>query len=240
MSIFQELRKIPFVRLLIPLITGLIIGIQINISCAALVIACFLLLVPLCIFAFNILQEKYKYRWVFGLSLYVFIIISGILLIKLRLIDSKKLLPQIDNTECFVAKVIDQPQDKTNTVKVILKIIGYRNTLKWLKCKIKVLTYFQKDRKTGNISNGDIIVFRTKLREISEPGNPGEFNYKKYLSFKGIVYQSYINSGAWIIAGHEKNLMILASDIRNTMLQLYKRYGFDNDEYAVLSALTLG
>ncbi len=240
MNIIQELRKIPFVRLLIPLMIGLITGIRFDISFTLLIITCLLLMILLCLSAFNILQEKYKNRWIFGLSLYIFIMIAGILLMELKLNDSQRFLPQTEKSEYFFAEVIDQPQHKANTVKVLLKITGHRDSLQWYKCKMKALTYFQKDNNTGKISNGDIIILKTILRQVKEPANPYEFNYKRFLRFKGIIYQSYIKSGTWQIAGHGKSLMIFASHLRNELLKLYRKYGFDNDEFAVLSALTLG
>ncbi len=159
---------------------------------------------------------------------------------ELKSYDLQRKVSDIDESQYFTGRIINQPQQKSKTVKLLLKSVGYKGRFNWYKCRIKILAHIQKDVNSCKLEQGDIIVAMTNIRKPCGPENPYQFNYKRYLYYKGIARESYIRSGTWEIIGHGKSLMIYSSQLRNKLLRLYKRYGFKNDEFAVLSALTLG
>ncbi|MCK5171147.1 MAG: ComEC/Rec2 family competence protein, partial [Bacteroidales bacterium] len=80
------------------------------------------------------------------------------------------------------------------------------------------------------------------LNEIKHSGNPYTFNYKKYLKYKEIYNQCYVKGDHYNIIAHNKGskVRILSNKIRQKLLSIYQKNDISGDEFAVLSALTLG
>jgi competence protein ComEC len=237
----QELSKIPFVRLIIPLILGLITGFHFRISLSLTVIITWSLALYFIVILFiNKLSGRYEFIQLFGICVNIFIFIAGILLIKSKSDYQENISAKIKNSEYHLCKIISQPEQKSETIKVLLRIVGYKGPVCWYKCKTNIIAYFQKDNNAKTLSSGNIIILKSRLREIRNSKNPCKFDYKKFLEHKGIRYQSYIKTGTWRTIGQCDGLMTFAIRSRNKLLNLYRRYGISGSEFAVLSAFTLG
>jgi competence protein ComEC len=219
---------------------GLLTGSQIRIPFYLLIAACLFLFAVKCLFVFKGLTEVYSLRWVFGFLVYLFLFVSGILLSESESYYTKRIYSNIFNSKCFIAKIISEPQQKNKTFKLIMRIIGFEDSNVLRKCNIKILAYIHKDFNSERLTQGDIIVTKTLLRQIQGPDNPYEFDYKRFMYYNGIAFTSYIKAGTWKLTGHSDNLKTYSVRLRNHFLGLYRKYGFENDEFAVLSALTLG
>lgn len=104
----------------------------------------------------------------------------------------------------------------------------------------KIILYVSDSlSETGTIP-GDYIGFDARLYPIENSNNPGEFNFRRYMMRRGIRYQSYISTFPENIHHHERSLKTIAVNARSKLLKAYHNAGIDNQEFAVLSALTLG
>lgn len=105
-----------------------------------------------------------------------------------------------------------------------------------------VLLYFPKDSAAAALKRGDILWVHARLAPPANNGNPEEFDYVRYLIRKGATATAYIPAGHWRITGHEasRTLRQIAADYREEVVALYRRLGFQGDNLAVLSALTVG
>ncbi len=241
MNSIYELRKTPFVRLVIPLLTGLTAGMHLKISFAfMLVSACVLAVFFIVIILITRLSGNYKYRLLFGFSINTFIVISGIVLAHSKLNRNERILERIKSSEYFICRVVDHNEPKRGSVKVPLRIISYKDRERWKKCNIRMLAYFPGDGNAASLTGGDIIIMITGLREIGNPGNPCEFDYAEFQKLKGFIFQSFPGPGTWKRIGHREGLKTYASKMRDRLLGLYKKYGIDGNDYAVISAFTLG
>jgi competence protein ComEC len=146
------------------------------------------------------------------------------------------------NEQTFVATIIEQPKETEKSVKTILSVSTLKDSLSWQKRNAQVVCYFQKDSNTLQLNFGDQIIATAFVNEIKNSGNPFEFDYKKYLKYKGIYYQTYIKSSNYSVLAHEKcNILWQYSHkARQSLLNIYKEQNISGDEFAVLSALTLG
>jgi competence protein ComEC len=237
----QELRKIPFVRLVIPLILGLMAGFHFKISLSLIAaIACLLFIFYIVVLFITKLSGKYEFRLLFGICVNLFIFVAGILLIKSKSDYQENISAKIRNSEYHLCKIISQPEQTSETIKVLLRIVGYKGSVCWYKCKTNMIAYFHKDNNAKTLSSGNIIILKSRLREIRNSKNPCEFDYKKFLEHKGIRYQTYIKTGTWRTIGQCNGLITFAIRSRNKLLNLYRKYGISGSEFAVLSAFTLG
>jgi competence protein ComEC len=241
MNSTYELRKIPFVRLVIPLITGLTGGMHLKISFSyILASACALAVFFIVIILTARLSQNYKYRLLFGFSINVFIAIAGIVLAQLKLNRNEEILEHIESSGYFMCRVVDLNSPEPGSVKVPLSIISYKDRKSWKKCNIRMLAYFPGDGNAPSLTRGDIVIMITGLHKISNRGNPCEFDYAKFQKLKGFIFQSFPEPGTWKKIGHREGLKTFALTMRDRLLGLYKKYGIDGNDYAVISALTLG
>lgn len=106
----------------------------------------------------------------------------------------------------------------------------------------KLLIYLEKDEASKNLKAGDLIIFKAKIDDIDESGNPGEFNYKKYLWNKGIKYTAYVNKKSWKLLTHNRIpfYQSVVFSIREKLNNMFLSLGLSGNELGVAKALTIG
>lgn len=104
----------------------------------------------------------------------------------------------------------------------------------------KILLYSSDTVANAMIEPGCEIYFWAHLYEINNNNNPGEFDFKKYMSRRGIRYQASVKQDITLSNTHRNTLLTIALNIRTKLMSHYRDKGIDGDEYAVLGALTLG
>ncbi|MFC2152434.1 ComEC/Rec2 family competence protein [Bacteroidota bacterium] len=233
------LHQTPFFRLVIPLIAGIIF--QINFPIIHSVIVYILISFVAFVFTFPILKltRNYILNNVWGVLISLVLFFAGMQLASFK--QQKEL--SFNNTEnSFIATLIKEPEEKENTIKATLKVDFIKDSINWKSSSVRVLCYFQKDSTSLNLKLGDQILAKAYLNEIKHSGNPHTFNYKKYLKYQEIYSQCYIKSNQFKIIDHNKGskLRILSNKTRQKLLNIYKINNISGDEFAVLSALTLG
>ncbi len=237
--LINELRKIPFLRLLIPFVLGLITGnffalpLYILFTATAICIGLSFIYSPL--ITNNLAYSK---NWIFGslISLSIFFIAYSHT-INYNTIDTK-----IENAETILG-IVDEPPKKTaRSIKIILKTLKYEKNNSWVEDNSLLLIYMAQDSLSKSLKYGDIISIKGNLRAITNAGNPNEFDYKKYLHRQRIYFQAYTKSNQWILLDRNRGnfLYTFSYNIRNEILTIYKKAGISGDEFAILSALTLG
>jgi len=242
MDFNQELRQIPFARIIIPLIFGIIYEIffPLNFPFTYILYSAIFAIIIL-LNSIKLISISYKYRWIFGLSVNIIIFIFGIELVSLQW-KSNKLSSLTKHEGMIIGNVVQSAVEGNKTIKAIINITAIKNNKQWNSTNGNTIVYFQKDSLSKKIEIGDQIIFDPVLDEINNPKNPNEFDYKKYLSFHLITKQAFIKSNKWkLIKKDEGNfLKILAYKSRNYLLNIYSKYGLKDDEFAVASALTVG
>ena len=239
----EALRQTPFIRLIIPLITGILVKLNIYFQIHLVAISAiilFSLLILIIFSSFKKLYANYKIRWIFGIFFNLVLFSIGLLLVDLNF--SKVSKGTINQTDGYLlASVIEKPETKEKSIKATLEIKAIGDKDQWIETTGKVLIFFQKDSASENIDVGDNILFKPEISEKRITGNPSEFNFEKYLTYHLISDQTYLKSANWKkINEKETGLKQLAYKIRDKFLNTFKKYGISGDEFSVLSALTVG
>jgi len=240
-----SLNKIPLIRFLLPFIGGIISVVHLGFNASTLlylfsgVFFTFILLLLI-----KKLNANYKFRWLFGVFIYSCFFLGGATLTALKVQNSEVSIQPLkaESSQFIIAEVIEPPQIKDRSVKVILKVKGIKNNNNWNSSSGKVIIYLQKDSLANFISLGDIISFEPKLENVPPPKNPNEFDYRNYLSYHLIHQQAFLRSNNWKIIqkASTHNLFKIAEDIRKHLIQSLKEKGLNDKELAVASALILG
>lgn len=254
----KGLQRYPFLRLLIPFAVGIAYGdahffgqrgeslpdVPVKIShllsglfpfwiCTAGVVLLFL--------AYRF-SNRYRFHWLYGVSVFVccFGLGAGMVEACLHRTD----FPFSGEASVYQVVIQERPEAKERSILCRTRLEGrigdkavaneeYDNT---------VLLYFPKDSAAAALNRGDKLWVHARLSPPANNGNPDEFDYVRYFIRKGGSATAYIPAGHWRVTGYNtsRTFMQVASDYREKVVSLYRRLGFQDDNLAVLSALTVG
>ena len=85
---------------------------------------------------------------------------------------------------------------------------------------------------------GDKISVNCFFNKLSNPKNPHQFNYSKYLKSKQIEYSAFASN--WTFIGSSWTLKRFSTIVRNKCLKSFSESGLKSNELAIASALTFG
>jgi competence protein ComEC len=246
MQVMKIWHQYPFIRILIPFALGIILAMNTEIRIEAILLIIILLVLPLHFWLTFKFGKKIPYTksWITGLSPNILLFCLGyqVTLLRTPAYDSDNISRFSKSNSGLIITVTEPPVEKSNSFKIIACPEFIRDSLGWKKTSGRLLLYFEKDSLIQQIRYGDELVIKADLNPVNPPGNPGEFDYKQYLSNRGIYTQGYIKSGSWKITDHNKGLWLVATalKLRGRSLDILESNNVHGDEFAVVSALLLG
>lgn len=223
--------KIPFFRLLLPVVAGIIAGVLFpGLPSDTLTITLTgLLLMSLSFFIHP--NEQYRFRWLFGAGVCLF-------LFSLSLSQYKKQKESALLTHSLygiynLGTVEEIPEVKPRTIAVNIKTAPPQEK--------KIILYLEKSDEARSLVPGDEIVFLDKVEAFKNFGNPDDFNYARYMEIKGFAGSGYVSGGDWQKTGRQsKRIPIIAQRFRVKALDFYRSFGLESDAHSFICALTLG
>lgn len=89
---------------------------------------------------------------------------------------------------------------------------------------------------------GDIIMIPGKYTALQAPFNPGEFDYRKWLSLKQIYHQTYLNEASFIIIKRNTGNPIIADALllRRSLVSKLEMFMPDKQASSLVATLLLG
>ncbi len=158
--------------------------------------------------------------------------------------DSRKvnhLLTIQEPIEAYSAIVRSSPESKSKSWKVEVEVTAIKSS-QWQPIKGKVLLYVSK--KGGDITwrYGDQIIIQGNPQLLKPSANPGEFDFKRFLSFKNIYHQQYVlpNQVKWISRAERNGFIYYSHRAREWASKKLNQYINGDQEQAIASALVLG
>ncbi|MBG0783321.1 MAG: ComEC/Rec2 family competence protein [Bacteroidales bacterium] len=236
--------KYPFFRILVPFGLGIYLALNWYLTPYIFQLLIFTGGLLISFFVQILLNKSYRFRWLVGVNVIFLMILAGILNVVVNETQPKEEnILKIHTAEGpFIARIIDVPIEREATVKATLELIAISNGDSILRIENKVLAYFQKVPHSSKLNYGDIISFTTSPKTVESPKNPGQFDYKKYLSDKAIYFQVYLKEGSWFLTPYQKQnpIYALAYQLRDHLLNVLTTHQLSGEEYAVAAAILLG
>lgn len=232
----STIHEVPFVRLLIPLLIGILLQHYLNLfnpfHAILILVLLFLLLAVTHIFL-----KSWGTRWLFGAVLSLLLVLAGCLLVAL---NSPNANLKTETSQNMIVRLAEPPSIGSNTIKAKAEIMEIRNGSVTL--PTSVLLYFAlSDSNSYGLKYGDIIALNAKLKEFSPPPNPYQFNLKRYMYLFGVVYHASVSEGHWEKIGNRTNFLYgKAFSIQRYVIKKFEGYGIKGQELGVISALMLG
>lgn len=104
-----------------------------------------------------------------------------------------------------------------------------------------ILVNIEKDSLENALHVDDKLVIKKVFRKIKKPSNPYMFDYRKYLQKKQIHYQVYIEVSQYLkVLNSKRTIRGIASKLRGNINKSLVKYGFKDNELAIINALLLG
>ncbi|MDP1726908.1 MAG: ComEC/Rec2 family competence protein [Bacteroidota bacterium] len=234
-------QQVPFIRFIIPLIAGIIFQLNIHTDLPV----CLSLLILSAITAWIGFKKinNYSRLWWPGFMLNVLLFSFGM---TIHYIQNKPFSQNeiaLSKNSLYLLKINEPVICGKNSYKAQALVLGAFDSLKNFRTNpFNLLLYFKKDSNVLKLHYGDLLIIKSQIQEISLPQNPEEFNFKKYLGFKHIYYQTYIKPNCYININKNEGFWLfeLAYKSQDFIKQTLQKYVSGKNEIGVGEALLFG
>lgn len=235
----QGLQQHPFLRLLLPLAAGIVCG---DALLHALPTGLLLSLAALAA-GMLVISHWLSRQRLFGVSLHALLAITGCLLLQRQLAQAD--FPFTGKAGFYKVVIHSQPEAKARSLlcpSLVLECGKNDTVLTPAASNKQFLLYLPPDSAARSLQRGDILWIHARLAPPANQGLPDEFDYARFLRLRGVCGTAYVPAGQWQKAGHDftRTLRQRAADRQARIVEQYRRQGFEGDELAILSALTVG
>lgn len=235
--------QFPFVRILIPFVIGVYVAILTGCPMFWLTyVFGFLVLIYVLTVLFVYRRIAYRNRWVSGPLVFIVLLFFGYQWAILKSVSVPDRPINFAGPDYFLVQLSDDPVQKQNSYQVEAKLLAQAGNQDSLYYSGQALIYFEKDTLVDDLHYGDQLMIYTTIQKVTNPGNPGEFDYRRFLKLKGIVVQAYVKTSHWQKMGSGSGNIVVSRSkrIRRYFLEVLKSSGIKGDELSVASAILLG
>ena len=237
-------KKAPFLRLLIPVIAGIIIEYYIKFEMKIIIIAAILLITAYIIFNILPLAYRFKFHAIPGIIITLFIVVAGGFLTWNKDIRNHNNWYGncYDSSSYLVATISEPPVEKNKSYKALASVDEVITKGSVYKTTGKLLLYFAKDSVLNTMTYGNRIIIKNKFEEIKNSGNPAAFDYARYCAFQQLFHQCYLKKNDWILL-KGKNISIYKQTIFNAqqfVINVLDKYITGEDEKSIAKAMLIG
>lgn len=138
--------------------------------------------------------------------------------------------------------VTSQARSKENSWKTEGCITAVQTSTGWKACSANMILYFPKSDFKKPFQYGDILLVKGTPQPVPPPGNPGEFDYKKFLAFRKIYHQQFVKlkDAKYLESNPSSSIVYYAIRARTWADTTLSRFVEGEREQAIASALVLG
>ncbi len=144
--------------------------------------------------------------------------------------------------EMYRAIIKSAPEEKVKSWKVEVKVDAIRQKEGWQPVSGSVLLYISKKSNEIKLKYGDQILIEGSPLELGPPGNPHEFDFKRFLSFRNIYHQQFVRSEQikFIESAQQHGFLYYSQQARAWASEKLSRFIHGEQEQAIALALVLG
>jgi competence protein ComEC len=194
-------KKAPFLRLLVPLIVGILLEYYFNIKIRTIIYSGIISLILLFAFAFLTESKRFALRWIHGIMISLFLVLFGSFISWQKDIrNHKNWYGNFYRDSSFiVVRIVEPPVEKAKSFKTVAAVESCMNNGLQRDVTGNVIIYFAKDSFSKQLHYGDKIIVSKQLKDIKNSGNPAGFDYARYMAFQQIFQQVYLNKKEWLL-----------------------------------------
>ncbi len=229
-------REAPFVRLIIPLVLGIIMHRFLGGWYSSILFAIVLLFVGYLVCVF-LLDTRHKFRFNAQLSIVATVFVTLLSYTSTHFyyhFNHSSYLSDQANTK-ILFQVTNQPTLGGIFYKTYVKALQQNGR----RAQGNAVIFLEVGEQTPQY--GDQLIAELKLQHIQAPKNPKEFDYQLYMQNRNIQFQGFVAFNQWRIIGNKGNPVVTyAFKIREKCKQVIEQKLNSTKHVAILHALVLG
>jgi ComEC/Rec2-related protein len=239
-------KKAPFIRLLIPVITGILLQWYIQLDIAQILLATVCFVIAFSAFQFLPLVLRFKFQILQGLLINLILVVLGSFITYQKDIrHNESWFGNVYHDSDYIIATLNEPlleKNKSYKAEAFVENVMHNNIAETTTGKL--IIYFEKDSVHPSLLKyGDKIIISKSLQQIKNSGNPGAFNYQQYSAFHQLFYNVYLKKNDWILL-KEKNInpfqQFLFTARKNILNILQKNMQGHDDQLGIAEALLIG
>jgi competence protein ComEC len=235
----------PFFRVLLPFAAGILLAITFGLPAGTTLIFWIVITLAATIPAIIVhFISSYRHRHLTGLTFYLFFLVAGFTLALVRTprLEPLNICNYTGSADHYVVRITEPIRATTNSYRTTAALMVAIDSGRLEQVTGKALIYFAADSAVAGLQYGDVLLVSGFLTAVPPPGNPHQFDYRRFLSFSGIYHQMFLKNSDWTKTEHTaaNPLFTGAYAARHKLLDILRSKGFGGDEYAVISAILLG
>jgi competence protein ComEC len=229
-------REIPFLRIIVPLCLGIITGLTVG---PGRIFIAIMLIISFFLYILSLFYNRQLTNRVFGLAIFTCFFAAGLILLYLEQSRITTLEPE---QSLFISTLSGFPEEKENTYMITVDLNSIQNDGVKKPVRGSMVLYHPKDSSISQMLPGDVLVVRCTPVEITNRGNPCEFDYRSYMASRGIRYYAFTGKQDLLYHADQGNrkLRYKALIIRERIIKMYEERGIKGERLALVSAITLG
>lgn len=240
------LSRVPFVGLVLTLMTGILFGDWLLTYHRALYLsdpikeAAVIILIA----AASVLFYSKKKPTAFGITLSLFVWVSGFSVLNCHdegLADEIEQLSK-QRYDLYQATVQSIPEKRPKSIRINAIVDRIRVKGKWVNVQIKAILSIPKDAEQVP-EVGDELVVNGNLERPKPPMNPDEFDYRKYLWNKGVAWTAYLPDQAYGViksSGETSGVYAWSHSISQWSDRQFRIYVSNDKSFGLVKAMLLG
>ncbi|NLO51362.1 MAG: ComEC family competence protein [Bacteroidales bacterium] len=235
----------PFFRVIVPFAAGILLAIAIGLPPGTTpgiwILVTFAAMLPV---VFTIYTPSYRHRYLPGLFYYLFFLVAGFTLVLVRTpaLEPLNISNYKGSADQYILRIAEPVRATARSYRTTAALMYAVDSGVLQPVSGKVLVYFAADSAAAGLNYGDVLIVSGLLTKVPPPGNPHQFDYRRFLANSGIYHQMFLKSSGWRKTERTSAnpLFTLAYAARHRLLDILRSKGFGGDEYAVISAILLG
>jgi competence protein ComEC len=229
-------KEIPFLRIGLPLCAGIISGLYFKPEILFLVM---MLITIISGFLISLFYNKYQVNYLFGFSFTISLFLCGLLL---HTYEKNSITQLASEKSLFSITLSDYPGEKDKTYLLAARLNGIISPENFKSIKGSIVIYCRKDSVLASFLPGDRLLIWCTPLEITNRGNPYEFDYQFYMKNHGNIYYAVTNRSDIISHSSPKHRKLAhrALIIREKIIEMYRARGIRENRLAMIAAITLG
>jgi competence protein ComEC len=239
-------KGMPFFRLLLPFIAGIILQWYIRPPVFWMVTGMGCLL---CLYiGIRMLPSAKRYRLLFVNGIFLHGILTSAGAICLYLHDIRNhpewVGNKMDAENTLLMAIVKEPlNEKSKSFKTTAKLIAYSDTIQNKSLQSDIYVYIKKDSSSLLPAIGDTILFNSQLlKPVKHTGNPGSFDYAGYALFQGITHEAFLSAKNYTVRRTAKSFTFRRwlYSLNNGIVQILHDNIKGGKEAGVAEALLVG
>lgn len=228
----MKLHDQPSVRLVLPLIGGILLSDTIENSANAALFLCALILAFFLVICILPVWGERSSR-LFGVLASACFLVTGFVSYSWKISRSHVDWPE--NSALYSGTLLDYPQEKPKSYRLDVLLDGNPGQ------HCKVIVYVPKEPGITELEAGQQVMFQCNMR-APENGDSLTFDYAAYLYRHGWSGTAWVNHGKFIPGAVPERVGYRAATarIRNRLVAKYREWGMEGEVLSVISAVTLG